>query len=228
MKDISNAGSARATARAADDIAAPVRVVVLDDHASLREMLAFVLRLEGGYEVVGEAGGGVEGLRVCRAVSPNVVILDLALPELCGVQLIRVLREELRDLRILVYSGTADAGLVDAALAAGPDGFVRKEDSLVELRAGLAAVARGGQHFSPGALAWRGRARGAGLEALVADEVAVLQMLSEGMQNKEIAEVLGTTAKQVDHFRQRLMRKLDIHDVASLTRFALRHHVGVS
>ena len=89
-----------------------MKVVLVDDHASLRGMLRLVLKLEGGYEVVGEAGAGLEALRVCRAVRPDIVILDLSLPELNGTHVIRLLRQEPWEVRVVVYTGCVDEALL--------------------------------------------------------------------------------------------------------------------
>lgn len=202
-----------------------VKVVLVDDHASLREMLRLVLKLDGGYEIVGEASGGLEAMRVCRASRPDIVILDLALPELSGTHLVRLLMRESWDVRVVVYSGATDQQLMREAMAEGPHGFVRKEDSLPELRSALKAVTAGARHFSPWASRLLPQKAEEALKGLSAAERAVLHMVAEGIQTKEIAEALGATAKTVDHHRQHLRDKLGLHDVASLTRYAVRHRL---
>lgn len=200
-------------------------VVLVDDHDSLRGMLRLILNLECGYEVVGEAGSGMEALKICRAVRPQIVILDLLLPELNGTHLIRLLRQEPWEVRMLVYTGATDEGLMREALMAEPHGFVRKEDSLPELRAALKAVATGARHLSP----WTSRLMASkadeALKTLTPQERAVLQMLAEGLQTKELAEALGSSVKTAEHHRQHVRDKLGLHDVASLTRFAIRHRM---
>ena len=204
---------------------APVKVVLVDDHDSLRGMLRLILSLEGGYEVVGEAGGGLEALKVCRAVHPQIVILDLMLPELNGTHLIRLLRQEPWEARVLVYTGSADEALMREALAESPHGFVRKEDSLPELRAALKAVATGARHLSPWASRLLPSKTDDALKSLTPLERAVLQMLAEGLHTKEVAEALGASVKAVEHHRQHVRDKLGLHDVAALTRFAIRHRM---
>ena len=202
-----------------------IRVVLVDDHASLRQMLAVILNTDGGYEIVGEAAGGMEGLKVCRAKHPDLVILDLALPELCGTHLIRLLLAEEWPVRVLVYSGAMDEGLLREALAEEPHGFVRKEDTLAELRAALKAVTTGSHHISPwGSRLLRVRGREP-RKGLTTQEYAVLQMIAEGNHTKEIAQAIGVSVKTAEHHRQHLMQKLGLHDVASLTRYAVRYRI---
>ena len=203
----------------------PTRIVLIDHHASVREMLAAILEMEGGFQVAGQASGGMEGLALCRETKPDLVILDLALPELGGAHLIRLLLREPQPARILVYSGAMDDGLLRDALSEEPHGFVRKEDTLSELRAAVCAVISGARHISP----WSARLLPARSDApsvrLTPQECAVLQMIAEGRQTKEIAEALGASAKTTEHHRQHVMGKLGLHDVASLTRYAVRHRM---
>lgn len=198
-------------------------VVLVDDHASLREMLRIVLRIEGGYEVVGEAAGGLEAMSLCRALQPQIVILDLALPGLDGTHLLRLLMRETWDVRVVIYSGAMDENLMREALAEEPHGFVRKEDSLPELRAALRAAATGGRHVSPWASRLMMPAKtDDALNKLNAPERAVLHMIGEGLQSKEIAKALGATMRTVEHHRQHLRDKLGLHDTTALVRFALQ------
>lgn len=185
-------------------------------------MLAVVLRMEGGYELVGDASGGMEGLRMCRAMRPDIVILDLSLPELSGLQLIRLLQSEAQAPRIMVYTGSVDEEVLRQAIELEPDGFVRKEDPLTDLREGLRAVSAGRGFYSPSARRFLRNSRERTLGSLTPQETAVLQMIAEGRQSKEIADALCAAVKTVDHHRQNLMNKLGIHDIASLTRFAVR------
>jgi DNA-binding NarL/FixJ family response regulator len=205
--------------------ASPTRVVIVDDHTSLRDMLAMVLEREGGYEVVGEASGGVEAMKVCRATHPELVILDLALPELNGSHLIRLLLQESWPVRVVVYSGAMDEDLLREALAEGPHGFVSKEDTLPELRTALRAVVSGSRHVSRCSEHLVPRRGGDELQLLTTQECAVLQMIAEGRHTKEIANALGASEKTVEHHRQNVMKKLGLHDVAGITRYAIRHRM---
>lgn len=199
-------------------------VVLVDDHLSLRQMLTRVLESTGEFEVVADAGSGIEGLKLCRQYHPKVVILDLLLPELSGVDLLATLREELRDTRFLVYSGSLNQSLVLSALRSRPHGFVHKEDSLATLIDALRAVAQGGTYLTSFAtrLAESVGDCASPLDRLSAREREVLQLVAEGCSSKAIASRLSIANKTVEHHRTSLMQKLGLHDIANLTRLAVR------
>src|SRR4051812_14555613 len=157
------------------------RVVVVDDHVSIRQMLGLVLEREGPYEVVGEAGTGFEALKVCRKLKPRLIILDLVLPELSGVEVLRTLRAEMRDARVMVYSGTLSRVLIVEALQARPHGFVHKTDALATFCEALRAVAGGCSYFTPFATKFMDEERGISATAsvLTERERAILQMVAE-------------------------------------------------
>ena len=200
------------------------RVVVIDDHQSIRQMIARILTMDGHYELVGDSGSGLDGLRLCRLLKPRVAIIDLMLPELSGIELLRSLRDELRDTRVLIYSGSLNNSTVLSALQARPHGFVHKEDSLATLLEALRAVAAGGSYLTPFAVALSESAgkRDSLLACLCARERIVLQLVAEGCSSKIIGDRIGVSGKTIEHYRTAIMQKLDIHDVAGLTRFAIR------
>jgi DNA-binding NarL/FixJ family response regulator len=201
-----------------------VRVAIVDDHAAVRQMLALLLEREGNYEICGEAGTGFEALKMVRKAKPRVLILDVLLPELNGVEVLRALRVEKCDSRILLFSGTMNRDLIVEALQARPHGFVHKQEPLPIFREALRAVGNGSGYFTPFASDLLNEARGgrAGWDALSSRERAILQMIAEGRANKEIALLLCISPKTVEHHRSHLMEKLGLHDVASLTRCAVR------
>jgi DNA-binding NarL/FixJ family response regulator len=200
------------------------RVVVVDDHASIRQMLGIVLAREGPYEMVGEAGNGFEALKVCRTLKPQIVVLDLLLPELNGVEVLRTLRGELREPRFVVYSGTLNRGLIVEALQARPHGFVHKTDALSTFCEALRAVAGGCSYFTPFATKLMDDERqvSTATARLTDRERAVLQMIAEGLSNKEMACRFSIAPKTVEHHRAQVMLKLGMHNVATLTRYAVR------
>lgn len=199
-------------------------VVLVDDHSSVRQMLALVLESDGGFAVVGQARTGFEALKVCARMKPRLVILDLGLPELNGLEVLRRLRAESREVRVLVYSGVENREIILETLRERPHGFVHKRDALATLREALRTVTAGGSFLTPFATGLLDAARGeaSATQALTERERAVLQMVAEGMSNKEMAGRLGIAPKTVEHHRATLMVKLDLHDVARLTRYALR------
>ncbi len=200
------------------------RVVVIDEHVSVRQMLALVLAREGPYEVVGEAGTGFEALKVCRKLHPQLVVLDLMLPEMNGVEVLRTLRSEMRESRFIVYSGTLSRALIIEAIQARPHGFVHKSDTLPTFCEALRAVAGGCCYFTPLATKLLDEERYAApiTSLLTGRERAVLQMIAEGMSNKEMASRFSIAPKTVEHHRAQVMHKLGMHDVATLTRYAVR------
>jgi DNA-binding NarL/FixJ family response regulator len=199
------------------------RIVIVDDHASVRDMLVCVLRRDNMYDVVGEAGTGLQAMELCSRLHPDLVIVDLMLPELCGAEVLRRLRTELPETRTLVYTGTLNELMVAEAMRSRPNGFVEKSDTLAVLRDAMAAVLSGGSFFSQSAARYLHRSLplkgAAGL--LTGREREVLQLIAEGKTGKHISERMGVSMKTVENHRQNLMEKLGIHDVAGLTRYAV-------
>jgi|ERR1700677_413679 len=203
------------------------RIVIVDDHESIRDMLVCILRRESQYEIVGEAGTGLKALQVCTMLRPDLVILDLMLPELSGAEVMRRMQETDPMIRILVYSGTLNQALIMEALRCRPSGFVDKSDSLESLREAIAVVSAGGSYFTANASGFLKESRMAsGIESNLTDrEREVLQLVAEGRSSKEISKRLGVSGKTVENHRAHLMRKIDVHDIASLTRYAVRHGI---
>jgi DNA-binding NarL/FixJ family response regulator len=202
------------------------RLVIIEDQKAVREMMVEVLSRDKNYGVVGQSGDGQEGLNLCLELEPDMLVLDAKLPGLNGVDVLRRLIKRLPALRVLVFSGQENPVVVREMLEAGARGFVEKTAGFLEFKAGLAAVASGGTYFGP-AIADVIRkvvARpesGASPDFVTEREREILQLVAEGNSTKEIASKLGISAKTVDNHRTNLMRKLNIHDVASLTRHAL-------
>jgi len=202
------------------------RLVIVEDQTAIREMLAEILRTDPKYQLVGETGNGQSAYAMCLERSPDVIVLDAKLPGLNGVDLLRRLSKQLRNLRVLVFSGHENPMLVRERLEAGARGFVEKTAGLIEFRKGLETVATGGTYFGP-AVAGLLRnvvanpSASASSDFLTDREREILQLVAESYSTKEIAAKLSISVKTVDNHRTNLMRKLDLHDVASLTRYAL-------
>ena len=202
------------------------RLVIIEDQTAIREMLAEILRMDTSIKIVGESGDGQSAYQLCMDTKPDVIVLDAKLPGLNGVDLLRRLNKVLTNLRVLVFSGHENPVLVREMLEAGAHGFVEKTAGLVELKKGLETVANGGTYFGPAVAALlRNVVANPGASAssdfLTGREREILQLVAESYSTKEIAAKLGISVKTVDNHRTNLMRKLNLHDVASLTRYAL-------
>lgn len=202
------------------------RLVIIEDQTSIREMLVEILGSDPNYKVVGEGGDGQGALTLCLETKPDLLVLDAKLPGLNGVDLLRRLCRQLKGMRVLVFSGNENPVLVREMLEAGAHGFVEKTAGLAEFRKGLETVASGGTYFGPVIAAMlrdvvANPASGSSIDFLTAREREILQLVAESHSTKEIAAKLEISAKTVDNHRTNLMRKLNLHNVASLTRYAL-------
>lgn len=206
-----------------------VRVVLADDHALVREGIRHVLDAEAGFDVVAEAATSEEAVRLVLELTPDVVLLDITMPGENGLRAAARLREALPDLRILMLSMHDNAEYVREGMRIGTNGYLLKDSAGEELRAAIRAVHAGGTFFSPAVV----RRLTAATEPLVPApaqtqlaqltprERDVLQGIADGHTNKAIAAALGISRRTVEAHRESLMRKLEIHNVAGLTRFAL-------
>jgi DNA-binding NarL/FixJ family response regulator len=204
------------------------RLVIIEDQTAIREMLVEILALDKNYKLVGQCGEGQAGLQMCLDLKPDLVVLDAKLPGLNGVELLRRLTKKLPLLRVLVFSGHENPVVVRQMLEAGAHGFVEKTAGFTEFKKGLATIATGGTYFGPAIASVLRNVvanpeSGGSPDFLTEREREILQLVAEGHSTKEIAAKLGISAKTVDNHRTNLMRKLNIHDVASLTRHALEH-----
>jgi DNA-binding NarL/FixJ family response regulator len=186
-------------------------------------MLVEILATEREYALVGQSGDGQEALSMCLELEPDLVVLDAMLPGMGGVELLRRLLARLPGLKVLVFSGHESPHLIREMVEAGAKGFVEKTANLREFKKGLAVIALGGTYFGPAvAGALRGEfTQPAPRGTLTGREREILQLVARGHSTKEIAARLGISAKTADNHRTNLMRKLDLHEVASLTRHAI-------
>jgi DNA-binding NarL/FixJ family response regulator len=215
----------------------PIRVLVVDDHAVVREGIRHILEGEPGFVVVAEAGNGVDALALAAAHHPDVVVLDVTMPGESGLRIAPRIREAAPDARVLIMSMHDNAEYVREGVRAGASGYLLKDSAAAELRLAVRAVHAGGSYFStPAAVGLSGRetrddprelaaARDASavpsLDALTGREREVLGGIARGLTNKEIAGELGISHRTVETHRESLMRKLGIRTVAGLTRFVL-------
>ncbi len=202
------------------------RLVIIEDQTAIREMLADILRLDASYQIVGEAGDGQAAVQLCLELNPDICVLDAKLPGLNGVDILRRVAKKLPQMRVLIFSGHENPVLIREMLEAGAHGFVEKTAGLFELKKGLEIVANGGTYFGPAVAALlrnvvANPASSNTHDFLTAREREILQLVAESHSTREIAAKLGISVKTVDNHRSNLMGKLNLHDVASLTRYAL-------
>jgi DNA-binding NarL/FixJ family response regulator len=206
----------------------PITVLLAEDHQLVREGFRSLLKYESDIEVVGEAGTGRQAVLLAAKLRPTVVVMDIAMPLLNGLEATRQIRKASPGAKILILSAHNDDAYVEHAAAIGASGFLLKQTSSHELAAAIREVQKGNKFFSA-AIARRVRVRnqksldrvGSKSNRLSSREVEVLQLIAEGKPNKQVAEELGVSFKTVDKHRQHLMSKLDIHDIAGLTRYAI-------
>lgn len=203
-----------------------IRVVLADDHALVRDGLRAVLAREPDIAVIGEASDGREALAAVDAMRPDVVVLDLSMPVLNGLDAARQLASRDRGPRAILITMHLEDRYVLEALRAGVRGYVLKKQAAADLVQAIRDVAAGRVYLSPGISAAVADAIRTGAsppeERLTPRERQVLQLVAEGKTTKEIAAILDVSVKTVDAHRTNLMQKLDLHDVASLTRLAIR------
>ncbi len=199
-----------------------MRVMIADNQLSVRQMLGTMLRRQPGIAIVAETSGGLQAIEVCLRIRPDLLIMDLVLPELGGIEVLRRLRNVWPKLRVLIYSGDALQSTFLAALRSRPQGFVQKSDSWETVEEALRIVMGGGSYLTPFITNLLDVSLPDELRGLTAREREVVQMVAEGRSSKEIAGLLGVASRTVEHHRVHVRHKLGLRDVASLTRFAIR------
>ncbi len=213
------------------EVAARSRIVLIEDHAILREGLRALLELEPDLEVVGEAASGAEGLRVVKATQPALVLTDVSLPDGSGLRTLEELRASSPQLRVIVLTAYCTDEYIRAALAAGADGYVLKDASRAQLLNAIRNVIAGQKYFSEpvsarlvsGYLRRDDPNHRASGPKITDREREVLTRIALGDSNKRIAVSLQLSIKTVEKHRANLMRKLELHNTAAVTLFAVRN-----
>jgi DNA-binding NarL/FixJ family response regulator len=208
-----------------------ITVLLAEDHVVMRQGLCALLRATGGFQLVGEARHGREAVALARTLRPNVILMDIAMPVLNGLEATRRILKANPAARIIILSAHSEDLYLEHMAAAGVAGFLEKQTSAEVLTEAIHAVAAGQSYFSPAIsrrlsaarhpLDRQGR-RKANAARLTAREAEVLQQVAEGSANKQIADNLGISIKTVEKHRQHLMDKLNIHETAGLTRHAIK------
>lgn len=207
-----------------------VRVVLADDHELFREGMKAVLAREDTIEVVGEAATGGRAVELCLQLHPDVAILDIAMPEMNGLIATKTIKKVCEDTRVLILSMLMDEDAVAQALNDGANGYVLKDSAIEELLIAMKAVMKGDTYLSPKVATLVVRQLITGkeggktkvLDFLSTREQEIVQLIAEGKSTKDIAEHLFLSPKTVENHRANIMRKLDIQDIPSLVKFAIR------
>jgi two-component system response regulator NreC len=210
---------------------ARIRVLLVDDHAILRAGLRSLLNTYDDIEVVGEASNGMEAIQMVRELQPDVIVMDVMMPEMNGLIATRYILEENPDARILMLTQYGNKEYVLPLLEAGAAGYVLKQAADTDFVKGIHAVYEGNSYLYPPIAKLVLDALMAGEDTSDPDKVLtprereVLILVAQGYTNSEIAEILFISPKTVDVHRTRMMNKLDLHNVAEIVRYAVRRHL---
>ena len=210
-----------------------VRILIADDHTLVRQGLRRILEGQPGWEVVGESGDGREAVRLAIELKPDIVLLDIAMPHLNGVEAVQQIERRAPGVRVLVLSMYADEAYVTRAVRAGASGYLLKDSADVDLIKAITAVAQGKSFFSPAAARIivddyarpPGAAPADRFDSLSEREREVFQLVAEGYSNKEVAELLHISPATVETHRAHVMEKLDLHSTAELVLCAVRRGI---
>jgi len=204
-----------------------IRILLADDHAVVRQGFKMILAAQPDMEIVGEAGNGREALDLAGQLQPDVIVMDVAMPELNGIEATRRVADLSPRSRVLALSMHKDSVYVREILRAGARGYLLKDAISSDLLAAVRAIARGEGYLSPGVsdavLNDYRRHVTDPIDLLSSREREVLQMIAEGKTNKEIATVLNLSVYTVDAHRGRIMEKLNLHSINELVRFSLHN-----
>ena len=208
----------------------PYRIMIVEDHTILRQGLRVLLSSDPDFKIVGEAEDGRESVRLAETLSPDLVLMDLSMPKMTGTEAISEIKKRSTDTKIVVLTVHKGEDYVLSALKAGADGYVLKDANRDELATAIKKVLEGKRYLSPdisgkviegyleGKKALRTKTS---WDTLTQREREILKLIAEGYKNKEVAESLFISVKTVQKHRSNLMEKLDLHNTAALTVFAI-------
>ena len=210
-------------------MSARIRVLVADDHTIVRQGIVSLLRDSGCCEVVAEAANGIEAVEKAIATKPSVALIDITMPRLNGIEVVRRIRQALPDTRVLVLTVHDDEEYVLPIVRAGATGYLLKNAAATELVEAVRTLYGGKAYFGPEAarvmaeqLQNPGQAQVDPYQRLTPREREVFHLVVEGKASKEISRVLGISVKTAENHRARLMEKLDVHNTAALVSYAAR------
>ena len=209
-------------------------ILIVDDHPFFREGVKSLLTKQSTYEVIGEAGSGEEGLRKTKEIRPDLVIMDIGLPDISGIEVTRKIRELLPETKVVILSMHLKIDYIIKAFQAGATGYITKESATGRLLECLDSVSKG-EYFMDPSLAHevvanlmkseeeQARSADAGYASLTRREREIMCLLADGLTTKEIAEKLFISRKTVENHRSNILSKLDLHSTVELVRYAARY-----
>jgi DNA-binding NarL/FixJ family response regulator len=207
----------------------PISILLADDHTLVREGIRALVEKLPTVKVVGEAKDGREALRLVKERKPNLILMDIAMPGLNGLEATARVSKEFPDVKVIILSMYANEEYVHEAIRAGAAGYLVKRSAAIELEHAIRAVARGEKYFSPLVAEHITRDRNghaiadrASVDRLTPRQREILQLIAERHSTKDIASILNISIKTVETHRAQLMERLSIHDVPGLVRFAIR------
>ena len=201
-------------------------IVLADDHMLFRQGLSALLSDQPDWDIVGEAADGAEALDMARAHQPDIVVIDVAMPNMSGIQATEAIREICPDTRIVALSMYGEPHYVEQMFEAGASAYVLKNEAISELVRAIQSALRGARFISPAIVesgaASSKRSIRIDKRSLTKRETEVLRLLAEGKKTREIAEILGLSVKTIETYRSRIMSKLNIDNIAGLVKFAIK------
>lgn len=204
-----------------------IRILVADDHPVVRKGITACLAKQVTVEIIGEAADGREAVRKARELKPDLILMDINMPHMSGLAVTELLSREMPGIKVLVLSAQGSTDCVVRIIQSGARGYVLKDAPTEELVRAIETVHGGQAYFSADVARValnqfvRGQSEAASTPQLTNREREVLAQIADGLSNKEIASQLGVGVRTVETHRERIMRKLDIHNVAGLTKFAI-------
>jgi len=211
-----------------------IKIILADDHKIIREGLRALLEKEPDMEVVGEANDGIATVRLTKNLNPDIVIMDIGMPDMNGIEATRQIISETKGVKVIALSMHSDRRFVLQMLKAGASGYLLKDSAFEELALAIKTVMLGQPYLSPKItdvvikeyIISMAKNEETVFTKITAREREVLQLIAEGKSTKQIASFLNVSVKTIETHRQQIMEKLNIHSIAELTKYAIREGIA--